>query len=203
MSARNSYRRKLIKSALLIPLIPFSFASQRTPSASGGPFYPTERMRFDDIDNDLVRLSNLSKDAKGEVVKIFGKVLDESGSVIPKSVVEIWQCDANGRYLHTGDRGSKKRDDRFQGFGRAIADDQGAFNFRTIKPVVYPGRTPHIHVKVLVDGRERLTTQWYLEGHPENKNDFLYQRISSRDRPAVHLRFNDAKEPEASIQLVV
>ena len=61
---------------------------------------------------------------------------------------EIWQTDMNGVYLHTGSFGSKMRDNQFQGFGRSITDRNGYFSFRTIIPVEYPGRTPHIHLKL-------------------------------------------------------
>ena len=68
-------------------------------------------------------------------------------------LVEIWQCDANGVYLHTGSGNADKRDRNFQGFGRFLTGSTGEYYFRTIKPVPYPGRTPHIHFKVKHKGQ--------------------------------------------------
>ncbi len=196
-------RRNFIMSAMMIPVAPLANVLSLTPSASEGPFYPTSSMRFNDIDNDLVKISNLEPGAQGEVVRISGKVITQESQPLNNVVVEIWQCDANGRYLHTGDSGRRSRDKDFQGFGRAYTQEDGYFEFRTIKPVSYPGRTPHIHVKVLQNKQELLTTQWYLADHPLNKQDFLYQRIQKNQRDSVHLHFNEAKEPQAFINLVV
>jgi protocatechuate 3,4-dioxygenase beta subunit len=101
--------------------------------------------------------------------------------------IEIWQCDANGVYLHPGDRRRGSRDAGFQGFGHAMADAAGRFAFRTIVPVPYPGRTPHIHVKVLHGGRDRLTTQLYRAGHPHNRSDFLFRRLEPDERRRVSM----------------
>ena len=83
-------------------------------------------------------------------------------------MVEIWQCDADGIYNHPGDDGQKRRDAAFQGYGRAEVDGDGRYAFRTIRPVAYPGRTPHIHFKVHAPGAGRLTTQMYVAGEPQN-----------------------------------
>ena len=199
----NHQRRQLLIGTLLTPLMPLAKAATPTPSATEGPFYPTQRMRFRDVDNDLVRLDSANRTAGGETVRIAGQVLDRDGRPIESAVVEIWQCDVNGRYLHTADTGGKPRDDAFQGFGRDVTDADGRFRFRTMKPVPYPGRTPHIHVKVWVGQREQLTTQWYLPDHPDNQSDFLYQRLSTEQREAVSLVFDSSAEPLAAIQLVV
>lgn len=199
----NQRRRQLLIGTLLTPLVPLVHAANPTPSASEGPFYPTQRMRFRDVDNDLVRLGSAQQPADGKPVRIIGQVLDRDGQPIESAVVEIWQCDANGRYLHTADTGGKPRDDGFQGFGRDVTDADGRFRFRTIEPVPYPGRTPHIHVKVWIGRREALTTQWYLPAHPGNARDFLYQRVPSDQRDAVSLFFDDATEPVAAMSLVV
>ncbi len=112
--------------------------------------------------DDLVKIVDKLEQAGGEIVTLAGRVLDVSGNPIPGARIEIWQCDVNGRYLHRADQGAIARDAGFQGFGHDISGADGSYAFRTIKPVPYAGRTPHIHVKVLVDGRERLTTQFYL-----------------------------------------
>jgi protocatechuate 3,4-dioxygenase beta subunit len=196
-------RRHLVLGALLVPLAPLANAIGRTPAASEGPFYPTPAMRFSDIDNDLVKVASPDDTSIGEVIRIRGKVLNQQGEPLPSATVEIWQCDANGRYLHTMDRGNTPRDPGFQGFGRDVTNAAGEFSFRTIKPVEYPGRTPHIHVKVLDGERELLTTQWYLADHPQNIRDFLFRRLSDAERERVLLRFDSAPEANATLDLVV
>lgn len=165
-----------------------------TPRAAEGPFYPTPQMRFADIDNDLVKIAGKVVQAGGEIVTLRGRVLDGAGQPLVGVRVEIWQCDANGRYLHSGDRQSVAYDQGFQGFGHDVTDAEGRYRFRTIKPVSYPGRTPHIHVKVLNGEREVLTTQFYLAGNPDNDGDFLYRRMSVSEAEAVSMAFDGAGE---------
>ncbi|MEC7201090.1 MAG: intradiol ring-cleavage dioxygenase, partial [Verrucomicrobiota bacterium] len=98
----------------------------------------------------------------------------------PNAVVEIWQCDAKGVYYHSGSGDAlKRRDKHFQCFGRFLTGSSGEYLFRTIKPVPYPGRTPHIHLKVKRGGKELLTTQCYIKGHPQNAQDGLWNRIQT------------------------
>jgi protocatechuate 3,4-dioxygenase, beta subunit len=196
-------RRGLLLGLAALPVAGFA-ASGLTPSATEGPFYPLPDMRFDDIDNDLVTVADKVRQAGGEVVRLAGRVLDSSGSPLAGARVEIWQCDVGGRYLHRADRGGAARDAGFQGFGHDITGGDGAYSFRTIKPVPYAGRTPHIHVKVLVADRERLTTQFYLPDHPGNARDWLYGRIDPALRERVTMRFdNTGQEPEAMLDIVV
>ena len=154
-----------------------------TPFQSRGPFYPV-KIPFDH-DSDLVQVTGHAKTAAGEIVHLFGRVLDTSGGAIQDAKVEIWQCDSQGRYHHPGDfRGPA--DPNFQGYGVARSRHDGAWRFRTIKPVPYPGRAPHIHFIVSVPGHPRLTTQMYLAGHALNNEDFLYQSFNSdRERDSV------------------
>ena len=199
----NRRRRGLVLGFAALPVSGFASLRQ-TPPGSEGPFYPTPSMRFTDTDNDLVRIESQVRDAGGEVVRIGGRVLDTAGQPVAGARVEIWQCDANGRYLHSGDRGGKARDAAFQGFGYDISSASGEYRFRTIKPVPYPGRTPHIHVKVLIDGRARLTTQFYLAGHPGNARDWLYGRIAPELRDRVELKFEGCDDlPQARLDIVV
>jgi protocatechuate 3,4-dioxygenase beta subunit len=161
-------------------------------------------MRFDDIDNDLVKITGEVEQAGGEVVKLAGRVLDSAGNPIAGARVEIWQCDVKGRYLHRGDFGWSSRDPAFQGFGHDLSGADGSYSFRTIKPVPYAGRTPHIHVKVLVENRQRLTTQFYLPDHPDNKNDWLYQRVPQAKRELVTMNFVTTEQlPQAVLDIVI
>ena len=200
----NRGRRKLFLGLLALPVSGLATVAMRTPSASEGPFYPTSGMRFDDIDNDLVKIAGEVEEAGGEVVKLAGRVLDSEGKPVAGARVEIWQCDVKGRYLHRGDYGLSSRDHAFQGFGHDLSTVDGSYSFRTIKPVPYAGRTPHIHVKVLVDNRERLTTQFYLPDHPDNQNDWLYQRVPQAGRERVTMNFiPNEQEPQAVLDIVI
>jgi protocatechuate 3,4-dioxygenase, beta subunit len=146
-----------------------------TPGQTEGPFYPVEFPP--DMDNDLVRVAGHAAQALGQVIHMWGRVLDARGQPRPGSVVEIWQCDANGIYRHPRAAGQGRADNAFQGYGRTQVDEQGGYRFRTIRPVPYPGRTPHIHFAVHVPGQGRLVTQMYIEGEPLNARDGVLNRI--------------------------
>ena len=170
-----------------------------TPRQAEGPFYPRERDLFPDIDNDLVLIASKTKQAGGIILNLTGDVVDRDGAPVAGAIVEIWQCDANGRYLHRGDRSnSRKRDAYFQGFGHARTDDNGRYKFRTIKPVPYPGRTPHIHFKVHNRSGESLTTQMYVAGDPDNDRDGLYNYLSPKERQRVTIPLEDASDGSVS-----
>ena len=145
-----------------------------TPSRTEGPFYP-DKLPLD-TDNDLIIVNDAITPAVGEITHLTGRILDATGSPIQHATIEIWQCDANQVYLHTGDSASKadQQDKNFQGFGRFTTGSTGEYYFRTIKPVPYPGRpAPHIHVKVKKGNRELLTTQINIAGHPGNDVDHV------------------------------
>lgn len=199
-------RRTLLSSAtgLLASLVTVrASAAVRTPRAAEGPFYPTPAMRPADTDNDLVRIGDQVTRAGGTVVRLQGRIVNAAGEPLPGLRIEIWQCDAQGRYLHSADRQTTVHDTGFQGFGHDITDASGHYRFRTIQPVAYPGRTPHIHVKVLDGERERLTTQFYLKDHPNNARDSVYRRLSSEQAAAVDMVFDTAfAEPLATVNIV-
>lgn len=166
-----------------------------TPRQTLGPFYPLDWSG--DADADLVRVAGAEARAMGTVTHLRGRVLDARGGPVEGAVVEIWQCDANGLYRHPNDRPGA-RDAGFQGRGRAAAGPDGGFAFRTVKPVPYPGRTPHIHVAVAAPGRARpLVTQFYVAGEPLNERDGLFDAL--RDplaREAVLMRLEPADRIE-------
>jgi protocatechuate 3,4-dioxygenase beta subunit len=167
----------------------------RTPPQTEGPFYP-DRLPLD-TDNDLLIVNDAITPAVGEITHLTGRVLDARGNPLRNAVVEIWQCDAHGVYLHTADSGAGKdqRDANFQGFGRFLTGSGGEYYFRTIKPVPYPGRTPHIHFKVKRAGKELLTTQCYVKGERLNERDGIFRGIRDpRARAAVLVDFTPLKE---------
>ncbi len=160
----------------------------RTPRQVEGPFYPDHLPL--DTDNDLLILNDKITPAVGEITHLSGRVMGPTGQPLRNAVVEIWQADNNGIYIHTlgGDR--QKLDSNFQGFGRFLTDSSGEYYFRTIKPVVYEPRTPHIHVAVNQNGHRMLTTQLYIKGEPLNKTDFLFQRVRDpKQRSSVLVDF--------------
>ena len=166
-----------------------------TPQQTEGPFYPRRQDLFSDIDNDLVLVASKAKQAGGTIFHLTGRVVNGDGMPVEGAIVEIWQCDVNGRYLHRGDRSqSRKRDDHFQGFGHTRTDGDGRYTFRTIKPVPYPGRTPHIHFKVHNGSGESLTTQMYIEGDPDNDRDGLYNYLSAEEQRRVTIPLENAAD---------
>src|SRR5262245_27496207 len=161
----------------------------RTPRMTEGPFYP-DKLPLD-TDNDLIIINNSVTPAVGEITHLTGRVLSTSGEAIKGAVVEIWQCDAKSVYIAQGRGG----DPNFQGFGRFTTDKTGAYRFRTIKPVAYPGRTPHIHVKVKKGERELLTTQLFINGHPQNDRDGVFRGVGGAlERELVLVDFKPIKE---------
>jgi protocatechuate 3,4-dioxygenase beta subunit len=156
---------------------PGAFAEEllRTPLQTEGPFYP-DKLPLD-TDNDLIILNDALTPAVGTITHLGGKILDARGNPVRNAVVEIWQVDNNGAYLHSRSGNAEKRDGNFQGFGRFLTGRTGEYYFRTIKPVPYPMRTPHIHVAVKVKGQEEFTTQCYIRGEPQNAQDFVLQSI--------------------------
>ena len=146
-----------------------------TPSMTEGPFYP-DKMPLD-TDNDLLVINDSITPAVGEITHLSGKVLSKTGEPIRNAFVEIWQVDNQGAYIHSGSSNKEQRDKNFQGYGRFLTDVKGQYYFRTIKPVPYPGRTPHIHVAVSIGGKRVLTTQMLVNDHPQNQRDGLFRRI--------------------------
>jgi protocatechuate 3,4-dioxygenase beta subunit len=167
--------------ALALPSWAFAEELVRTPPQTEGPFYP-DKLPLD-TDNDLLIVNDSITQAVGEVTHLTGRILDAKGEPLKNALVEIWQCDGTGVYIHTKDSANKKRDGNFQGFGRFMTGSTGEYYFRTIKPVPYPGRTPHIHYKIKLQGKEALTTQCYIKGHPGNEKDGVFRGI--RDAKAL------------------
>jgi protocatechuate 3,4-dioxygenase beta subunit len=157
--------------------LPGVFAEEllQTPAQTEGPFYP-DKLPLD-TDNDLIVINDKLTPAVGTITYVSGKILDARGNPVRNAAVEIWQCDNHGAYLHSRTGNADRRDSNFQGFGRFVTGRTGEYLFRTIKPVPYPGRTPHIHFKVKLQGRDVLTTQCYIKGHPGNERDGIWRSI--------------------------
>lgn len=131
-----------------------------TPSQAEGPYYPLGKP--DDRDNNLVQVAGAAGQAQGETLLLAGKLYDAAGAPVAGAVIEIWQTDAAGIYLHPNDPGLANRDPNFQGYGEAVTAADGSYWFLTLLPGTYENRPRHIHVKVKMNGQELLTTQFYF-----------------------------------------
>jgi len=199
LGGMNPSRRALIVAtgAGLLPLRSSLAAGLvATPQQTEGPFYP---MSFPaDMDNDLVQVRGQAAQAMGTVLHLEGRVLDLNGRPVEGALVEIWQSDAQGLYDHPRQPGRERRDSAFQGYGRLLVKADGNYSFRTLKPVAYPGRTPHIHFKVAASGG-LLTSQFYIAGDPGNERDGVFRGAirDPRQRERVEMRLTAAPGLEA------
>src|SRR5918993_4438649 len=180
-------------SALLVRLANAQTAPspvRASPAQTLGPFYPRNAAeRPTQTDADLLRVEGDRVLTKGVPIYLTGRVFDRRGQPLTNAAVEIWQCDANAVYHHPAGGAEAERDQNFQGYGAARTDAAGAFHFRTIKPIAYPGRTPHIHVRVQSPAASAFATQLYLADDPNNRRDFLFSRMSIEEQAALTLKF--------------
>ena len=164
-----------------------------TPPQTLGPFYPLIKPL--DQDADLTRVEGAQGAARGEPIEVVGRVIERDGRPVGDAMVEIWQCNAFGRYHHPSDRRDAPLDPNFQGYGRDLTDHDGAYRFATIKPPPYPAsatwmRPAHIHFRVTGPGFEPLVTQMYFAGDPYLADDAVFNRIrdpAARARVVVEL----------------
>ena len=160
-----------------------------TPSQTEGPYYPVALPA--DSDFDLLRNGNATY-TKGQTAVVAGTVTDTQGKPLSGGVIEIWQCDEQGHYHHPRD--GNRADAAFQGFGKVLLGKDGSFQFRTIRPAPYSGRTPHIHVKIKLGAKELLTTQLYVQGDPGNERDSLWRRLGEEGQALLTRPFVPSAE---------
>jgi protocatechuate 3,4-dioxygenase beta subunit len=164
-----------------------------TPKQTEGPFYP-DKLPLD-TDNDLLVINDTITPAVGEITHLTGRILDAKGDPVRNALVEIWQVDNRGAYIHSKDPHRSDHDEHFQGFGRFLTGSKGEYYFRTIKPVPYTGRTRHIHFKIRKSGKELLTTQCYVKGERQNAKDMIYRSIrDTKARDSVTVDFTPMPE---------
>jgi protocatechuate 3,4-dioxygenase beta subunit len=157
-----AYRSTRLRAPRLAPV-----AIPQTPTETTGPLFTEDR--FPPTDN---LAATGAREAMGERIIVTGCVLDEAGRPVPRSMVEIWQANAAGRYNHPGDAHDAPLDPHFTGAGRVFTDDRGRYRFVTIKPGAYPWgnhanawRPNHIHFSLFGAGfAARLITQMYFPG---------------------------------------
>ncbi len=170
-----------------------------TPPQGEGPYYPIDKL--DDRDNDLTVLEGSNETPIGQIVEFDGVVYDANGMPQPGVLIEIWQTDASGVYLHPGDPGTEQRDPNFQFYGEAITAVDGSYDFRTILPGHYEPRPRHIHVKVKHNDRELLTTQFYFEGDPELAGESMFNRVGGQGEHLI-IALEEAQDSNGSSILV-
>jgi protocatechuate 3,4-dioxygenase, beta subunit len=185
LDRRHSLRLVATAALIAVPALHLRAATpsgprRLTPAQTEGPFYPDKLPS--DSDADLLANGAL-RYGKGQAAWVEGTLTDAEGRAMSGATIEIWQCDQDGHYHHPRDGG--QADPAFQGFGRAAVDADGRWRFRTLRPVAYSGRAPHIHAKIKLGGRELLTTQLYVQDDPGNARDGLWRRLSADDRAAV------------------
>ncbi len=193
---RSFLSRAAITSGFSIGLCQRGFSwAPPTASATKGPFYPIPEIdKQKHFDADLTRLDEKSPVADGEQIVVQGLVLDMDDRPLESVIVEVWQACASGRYNHPQDRNDRPADPNFQYWAKMLTGADGAFAFRTIHPGKYPGRTPHIHYRVIAPKRPELVTQMYFESQNEyNKKDGIYMELKPEQRQAVTVGF----EPKA------
>jgi len=210
-SARDRRRLIVAAGAGMVAAVGFPAiaAARGLPAMTDGPFYPSlaYRARSVDWDADLTTVRGRAPDgqplprARGEHLDLHGIVRAGGGRIVDGAEIEIWQCDAFGSYRHP--RGAGDRIDAgFQGFGATRSDARGGYRFRTIRPVPYPGRTPHIHVKLRHPAFGEVTSQLFVAGEPGNPGDVLYRSLDESDRQEVEMRLQRASGGDAVMWIV-
>ena len=173
-----------------------------TLSEVTGPLYGHERVR--ELDHDLTRQH--AGEPLGERINISGRVLDGDGRAVRETLIEIWQANAAGRYVHAGDRHPAPLDPNFTGAGRCLTDREGRYGFVTLKPGAYPWpnhhnawRPAHVHFSLFGPAfATRLITQMYFPGDPLFGQDPILQSVRDpRDRARLVSSFDlETTEPE-------
>lgn len=199
-------RRGLVVAPALILLVrPAGAVVLPTPPQMRGPYYPA--VKPSDSDMDLTEVKGRPTRAEGEVIEIVGRVLSARSGPISGATVEIWQADHHGRYHHPRE-GAGMADPNFQGFGAVKTTTTGDYLFRTIRPRYYGSggamRTPHVHFRVVAEGRPELVTQMYFPGEAMNARDALFRSLPGEAaRDAVTAREEQADLPRYGFEIVL
>lgn len=144
-----------------------------------GPFYPVERLAEEDA--DLTWIKGHSKRALGDVIEVTGRVLDRHGNPVSGAKLELWQCNAAGRYAHSGDISTAPLDPNFQGYASIKTGAKGEWKITTIKPAAYDSpigrRTPHIHFDIQGKSHRLISQMYFSDDHAQNTTDQLYKML--------------------------
>lgn len=179
-------RRRLLQSLLLttggiMTSSVYAEALTLTPRATEGPYYP-DHLPLDQ-DNDLTQIIGGKAPAGGVITEFGGRLLNADGKPMGDHLIELWQADTNGCYIHSrGTQKGKERDPAFQGYGKITTNAKGEYRFRTIKPGLYTGRTLHWHLAVKNGDKRMLTTQLFIAGVPQNEKDGVLRRMGTAEQ---------------------
>lgn len=187
----------------MTPAIALSNDLQPTPKQVEGPFYPNHKQI--DKDADMTSVAGKQGKAEGEALSVKGRVLDTHGNPVSNALIDIWQADKNGRYLHEDAPETSPLDQNFQYWAKIKTADDGSYSVKTIKPAKYAAeedwqRPPHIHFKVAKRGMRELTTQMYFTNEPLNDVDRLYLEAPQEQRKSITI---DVVEGEAKFDIVL
>lgn len=203
-------RRRLVRGLTLSAAglwAPGAFAEllTLTPGMTEGPYYP-DKLPLDQ-DNDLLRVTDHTSPALGTITNLSGRLLDKNGEPLKDALIELWQADDHGTYIHSRGAGQGTRDPDFQGYGKFTTGKDGGWRFRTIKPGLYTGRTRHYHFGITVKGQKMFTTQLFFAGEPGNDKDGVLRGVrDEKQRASVIREFNadkDSKELAATWDIVM
>ena len=184
------------------PLIPL----KQTLSEMTGPVYGHECVG--PLDHDMTKNARVNGEPLGERIVVAGRVLDEDGKPLPNTLLEVWQANAAGRYIHKNDQHDAPLDPNFRGSGRCVTDGDGRYKFYSIKPGAYPwGNHPngwrpnHIHFSLFGPSFvTRLVTQMYFPGDPLLDLDPIYKSSPEGRRELMVSNFDlDVTEPEFAL----
>jgi protocatechuate 3,4-dioxygenase, beta subunit len=184
------------------PMIPLKEAMR----VMNAPVYGNERVAK--LDADLTRNACVNGEPIGERIIVTGRVLDEHGRPVRNQLVEIWQANSTGRYIHKVDQHDAPLDPNFLGAGRCLTDNDGRYRFMTIKPGAYPWgnhhnawRPQHIHFSLYGDAfASRLVTQMYFPGDPLMEFDPILKATPAHAIPLLVAKFSlDITEPSFAL----
>lgn len=150
------------------------------------------------LDNDLTKNAVKNGSPIGERIVVHGKVMDEFGRAIPNALIELWQANSAGRYIHKNDQHNAPVDPNFSGTGRCMSDEKGNYKFYTIKPGAYPWgnhhnawRPQHIHFSLFgANISSRLITQMYFPGDPLLQYDPIFKGVPEKGQKLLVSRFD-------------
>lgn len=194
---RTALKAGLLGAGVLISAVGEAQQRMCSPLAAQpeGPFYPVNDQP--DKDNDLILVRGKTQAAKGQVILVQGTVTDQHCRPVQGVLVEIWQACSSGKYNHPNDPNTAPLDPNFQYWGKALSDQNGNYQFRTIVPGAYPAdtdwiRPPHIHFKVQKLGYMELITQMYFAGNTYNAQDKILSRLPKSEQAKVVIPLQQA-----------
>ncbi len=184
-------RRTFLKGALLgtvasvLSSCTQAAKSTSTPREVEGPFYPITPQK--DQDADLTQVEGKYGVARGEIIEVFGQILDQNLNPIEDVTIDLWQANSLGKYHHPYDTNPSPVDEHFQAWAILQSGAEGRYKFKTVIPGAYPVggnqyRTPHIHFKIGKKGYVPLLTQMYFPNQPLNNQDGLFTRKSAEQQ---------------------